>query len=95
MKKPEINKESIKSSFKTKAFKAGGYSIIAAVAVIAIAGMINLIVGKLPSSFTKLDVTPNKLFDFSEQTEALVNRYKERPCYIPEFCKAIYKRRYL
>ncbi|MEA4815880.1 MAG: GldG family protein [Lachnospiraceae bacterium] len=78
MEKPKMSKESIKSSFKTKTFKAGGYSIIAAVAVIAIAVIINLIVGKLPSNFTKLDVTSNKLFDFSEQTQTLVKGLDEK-----------------
>lgn len=72
MKKPKWKLPGFKSSFQTRAFRAGGYSVAAAVIVVAIAVVINLLAAALPSKYTKLDMTANRLFSISEQTEKLL-----------------------
>lgn len=67
MKKPDV-----KGSFRTRAFRAGGYSVAATALVIAIAVMVNLFVNALPKSLTQFDTTENQLFTLSSQTENLV-----------------------
>ena len=57
------------SSLSTRSFHAGGYSVAAAVIVLAIAVAVNALVGNLPSTYTKLDTTANGLYTVSEQTE--------------------------
>lgn len=72
MKKPNISGKRIADSFKTRAFRAGGYSVAAAVIVIAIAVVVNLLASALPASLTQFDTTANQLYSISEQTELLV-----------------------
>lgn len=67
-KKPVFDKQKFKSAFRTRAFRAGGYSALASLAVIAIAVVVLLLVGKIPSSVTKLDITANKLYTLSDQS---------------------------
>ena len=62
----------IADSFKTRAFRAGGYSIAATAIVLAIVILINLMVGALPAKMTKFDITENQLYSISEQTQAVV-----------------------
>ena len=72
MKKPKLN-----LSVKTKAFRAGGYSFLSAVLVIAIAVVINVIAGALPSTMTQFDTTSNQLFSISQQTEEILAELDE------------------
>lgn len=65
------HKASIRRMFG-KRFRAGSYSAFAAVAVIAIAIMVNTIVGSLPTSMTQLDMTSQNLFSLSDQTKRIV-----------------------
>ena len=53
-------------------FRAGSYSAFAAVVVIAIAVLANLMVSTLPSTTTQLDLTEQSLYSLSEQTERIV-----------------------
>ena len=62
----------ITDSFKTRSFRAGGYSIAATAIVLAIVILINLMVGALPAKMTKFDITENQLYSISEQTQAVV-----------------------
>lgn len=62
----------IKASFKTRSFKIGGYSILAAVIVIAIAVIVNLVVAKLPTKTTNIDMTAENILDLSQQTDDVV-----------------------
>ena len=73
MKLPKINKTAIAASFKTRSFRVGGYSVAAAVMVLAIVVAANFFVSALPSSMTKFDTTSNQLFTISEQTENIVS----------------------
>jgi ABC-2 type transport system permease protein len=60
------------ASFKTRAFRAGGYSVAAVVIVLAIAVVINLLVSALPAQYTQLDATSNQLFSISDQTKKVL-----------------------
>ena len=53
-------------------FKAGSYSAFAAVIVIAIAIIVNMAVGALPSTVTQFDMTTNSIYSLSDQTKAIV-----------------------
>lgn len=59
-------------TFNSKYFRLGGFSLVVSVAVIAIAIFINLIVGSLPSNFTKFDTSELKLYSISDESSALV-----------------------
>lgn len=67
-----LDKESVRGKFTSRAFRAGGYSALAAFIVVAIAAAAVLLVGKLPSTITKLDVTANGMFSLSDKTKQLV-----------------------
>ena len=74
-KKPDAG--AIKGSFRTRSFRAGGYSLAAAAVVIAIAVVVNLVVGALPADWTKTDLTSNGLYSLSSQTQQLVSALEE------------------
>ncbi len=76
-KKQPANKPSLRASFKTRAFRAGGYSAAATLIVIAIAVAVNLFAGALPASITHIDTTASGLFTLSAQTEQLVSALDE------------------
>lgn len=52
-------------------FRAGSYSAFAAVIVVAIAVMANLMVSTLPSTATQLDFTEQSLYSLSDQTKRI------------------------
>ena len=64
------------SVFKSRRFKSGGYAVLLSIIVVLVVVAVNLFVGQLPSTATKIDTTSQKLFTFSEQTEQLLDRYK-------------------
>lgn len=75
MKKPNFSvggKESLKATFQSRTFRVGGYSVVAAAIVLAIAIVVNVFVGALPTSWTQLDATSSQLFTISEQTEKVL-----------------------
>lgn len=53
-------------------FKAGSYSAVAGVIVIAIAVVVNMMAGALPSAYTQIDVTDQSLYTLSDQTRRIV-----------------------
>ncbi len=63
----------IKASFSTKAFRIGGYSVVASLVVFAILVAVNFGASKIPEKYTKLDMTDQKLFTISEQTRNLLS----------------------
>lgn len=69
--------DAIRASFQTRAFRAGGYSVISSVIVIAIAVILNLIVGKLPARMTQIDLSSDKLFTLSLQSSSLCEELYE------------------
>ncbi|MCD7827891.1 MAG: GldG family protein [Clostridiales bacterium] len=70
-------KKSKKNSFKTKAFRAGGYSTFAAAIVIVIAIVINLIVSNISTAYTNVDTTSARLYSLSDQTKEIVSALTE------------------
>ncbi len=52
--------------------KAGAYSAVLTVIVVAAAIVVNLIVNSLPSKYIKLDTTAESMFTFDEKTEAFI-----------------------
>jgi ABC-2 type transport system permease protein len=70
-KKLHFDKQKFKNGFRTRAFKAGGYSTVASLAVVAIAVVIMLVVNRIPGSAMQLDITSNKLFTLSEQSKKI------------------------
>jgi len=64
-------KKGLKKLFGSR-FRAGGYSVFAAVIVIAIAVMANLAVNALPTSVTQTDLTDQNLYTLSDQTKQIV-----------------------
>ena len=71
-KRGKAGKPSLAASFKSRSFRVGGYSMAAAVIVLAIAVAVNVLVSALPSSMTQFDTTANELYTISEQTENIV-----------------------
>lgn len=77
MKWNKPNLATIKSSFRTRTFRAGGYSLAAAAVVIAIAVAVNLVVGALPADWTKTDLTSTGLYSLSSQTQQMVSALED------------------
>lgn len=63
-------RESVRRMFG-KRFRASSYSAFAAVIVIAIAVIANMIAGTLPTSLTQLDLTSQSLYSLSDQTKRI------------------------
>ncbi|MCE5196821.1 MAG: GldG family protein [Negativicutes bacterium] len=63
--------------FHSKAFQIGSYSVSASFIVLAIAIAVVMLVNRLPTKYTQLDMTQNRLFSLSEQTEKLVSSLTE------------------
>ena len=74
MKKPDFKAlgGKIKASYKTRNWRVGSYSVIAAIIVVAIAVVVNVLVSSLPSSSTQLDMTPEQLYSISGETEQIL-----------------------
>lgn len=64
--------EKLRASFRTRAWRGGAYSVLAAVLVIAMAVVANLAVSALPVSSTQLDMTENQLYSISPGTEQVL-----------------------
>lgn len=64
-------------SFSGKRFRNGSYSATMIVVVIAIVIILNLVVSKIPSKYLELDISGNKLYSISEETEKLFDSLKE------------------
>lgn len=72
MNRLELKQENIRKMFGHR-FIAGSWSAFAALICILIAVVINMIVSKLPSTVTQLDLTSNSLYSFSDQTKQIVS----------------------
>ena len=66
-----------KKSVSTRAFRVGGYSVLAVAIVLAIAIAANLLIGAIPTQYTQLDTTSNDLYSISEQTEAVLGALED------------------
>jgi len=70
-KKLRFDKQKFRNGFRTRAFRAGGYSTVAAIAVVAIAFVVMLVVNQIPSSLTQLDISANQIYTLGEQSEQI------------------------
>lgn len=61
-------------SFKTRSFRVGGYSVVAAVILIAIIVLLNVLVSALPTRFTQLDLTDSGLYTLSPESRLIIRR---------------------
>lgn len=73
-----MNKQHKASILKSRRFKSGGYTVLVSVIVIAVVVAVNLFVGQLPTTVTKLDTTAEQLYTFSEQTEQLLQNLDQK-----------------
>lgn len=64
-------------SISVKAFKAGAYSTGMIVAAVAVAIVVNMVVGQLPGTWKSLDITSNKLYSLSDQTKEYIKGMSE------------------
>ena len=62
----------LKQMFSARRFRAGGYATFAAAVVIAIAVLVNMVVGALPADKTQIDVTSQALYTLSDQSRQIV-----------------------
>ncbi len=65
-------KEGLNMNFKNAASRYGTRRLIAIAAVIAAAVLLNLLVGLMPDSLTKPDVSQHKLYTLSDVTETMM-----------------------
>lgn len=75
---PKVKKEKLPTKERMRKmfgrrFFAGSYSVFAAAIVIAIAVMVNLMVGALPADKTEIDLTSQAIFTLSDQTKRIVS----------------------
>lgn len=64
-------------SVSVKNLSMGAYSSVTIVIAIALTVVVNLIATKLPTQYTNIDVTSNKLYSITEQTKELLNNLTE------------------
>ena len=71
------NLKNILPKWSSKNIRNGSYSIGSIALVIAIAIVLNLVVGKLPSQYRLIDMSQTKLTNIGEQTEEIVKALQE------------------
>lgn len=62
-------KKHVKRGINKKALKNGSYSVIISVVFVVIVVVVNLIVNALPSTYTEIDVSDQKLYSIGDQTK--------------------------
>ena len=67
-----VNSNNFKKSFSSKQLRIGGYSTVVAVVVIVIVIVVNMIVGQIPTIYTKFDTSALKLYSISEESAAII-----------------------
>ncbi|MGN0106278.1 MAG: Gldg family protein, partial [Hominilimicola sp.] len=65
-------KQIIGKWFSSKDFKLGGYSVVAAILVLAIGIAVVMITDSMPSKYTQLDISGKNLYSISKETENIV-----------------------
>ena len=67
-------REKIKGSFNKKYIKNGSYSMVISAVFIAVIVVINMIVGAVPSKYSEIDVSDQKMFSIGDQTEKFLKK---------------------
>ena len=65
-------KRKFKDSINKKYLKNGSYSSVMIVVFVAIIIVINMIVGNLPSKYTQLDISSEKIYTIGDETKAML-----------------------
>ena len=65
-------KRKFKDSINKKYLKNGSYSSVMIVVFVAIIIVINMIVGNLPSKYTQLDISSEKIYTIGDETKAIL-----------------------
>ena len=65
-------KRKFKDSINKKYLKNGSYSSVMIVVFVAIIIVINMIAGNLPSKYTQLDISSEKLYTIGDETKAML-----------------------
>jgi ABC-2 type transport system permease protein len=68
-----VKKSSIFDSLKGRKIRFGGYTTLLILAVLAVVIVVNVLVGQIPG---KLDLTQNRLYSLSDETNKLLNGLK-------------------
>lgn len=66
--KASFSKDALRNMFSQRSFRAGGYTALSCVIVIAIAAAAVWFVDSLPSSYTNLDISENQVTSISDDT---------------------------
>ena len=73
-KNEQIKKESNeKMPLNKKYLRNGSYSTLLIVIFVAIVVVINMIVGKLPSKYTQIDISDQQLYSIGDETKKVLN----------------------
>ncbi len=67
-----IHQKRTKKSINKKYLKNGSYSIAISVVFVIIIIVINLIVGEIPSKYSQIDISDEKLYSIGDQTKSLL-----------------------
>ena len=67
-------KQKIKDSMNKKYLKNGSYSVVISAIFIVIVLVINMIVGSLPTKYTEVDVSSEKLYSISDDTKEFLKK---------------------
>ena len=70
-------KRKFKDSINKKYLKNGSYSSVMIVVFVAIIIVINMIAGNLPSKYTQLDISSEKLYTIGDETKAMLDAHPE------------------
>lgn len=70
-KQPKTQRHSVQDTLHSRAFKNGAYASVLCAVLLALAAVLNLFVGALPAKYLRYDMTENKLYSLSQETEDL------------------------
>lgn len=70
-KKPEKGQGILHNTLHSRAFKNGAYASVLCAVMLALVVALNLFVGALPAKYLRYDLTENKLYSLSQETEDL------------------------
>lgn len=73
----KINFRDIFLNFSKKHIKNGSYSMTMTVVFVAVVIVINMIVGELPSKYTEIDVSGQKLYSIGDETKELLSELEK------------------
>ena len=67
-------KQKIKDSMNKKYIKNGSYSVVISAVFVVIVLVVNMIVGSLPSKYTEVDVSAQKLYSITDDTKNFLKK---------------------